>query len=73
MPRRAAKPDSAANPYLAFSAVLAAGLKGIEEELELCPPMEEDSARGLSRQSCVHEGLDLCPTRLVKPWAVRRI
>ena len=43
----ARRPDPAANPYLAFSAVLAAGLKGIEEELELCPPMEEDSAHGL--------------------------
>ena len=28
-------PDPAANPYLAFSALLAAGLKGIEDELEL--------------------------------------
>ncbi|ACV23002.1 glutamine synthetase family protein [Slackia heliotrinireducens] len=32
--------DSAANPYLAIAATLAAGLKGIEEELVLQPPVE---------------------------------
>lgn len=34
--------DSAANPYLAFSVLLAAGLKGIEDELELPPGAEDD-------------------------------
>src|SRR5699024_128203 len=34
--------DSAANPYLAFSVILAAGLRGIEEEREL-PPEAEDN------------------------------
>jgi len=34
--------DSACNPYLAFSVVLAAGLKGIEEKYEL-PPEAEDN------------------------------
>ena len=57
-------PDSAANPYLAFSAVLAAGLKGIEEELELCPPMEEDFARGLSRQELRARGFESLPDTL---------
>jgi glutamine synthetase len=31
-------PDPAANPYLAFSVMLAAGLDGIDKELELPPP-----------------------------------
>ena len=35
-------PDPAANPYLAFAAMLAAGLAGIEEELELCDACEAD-------------------------------
>ncbi len=35
-------PDPACNPYLAFSVMLAAGLKGIEEEYELPDPIEED-------------------------------
>jgi glutamine synthetase len=33
-------PDPACNPYLAFSVLLAAGLKGIEEELKPPPPAE---------------------------------
>jgi glutamine synthetase len=36
-------PDSACNPYLAFSAMLAAGLDGIERELPLPPPLEEQA------------------------------
>jgi glutamine synthetase len=39
--------DSAANPYLAFSLVLAAGLKGIEEGYEL-PAEAEDNVWSLS-------------------------
>ncbi len=35
-------PDPAANPYLAFAAMLAAGLKGIEEGYKLPAPIEED-------------------------------
>ena len=51
-------PDPACNPYLAFSVLLAAGLKGIEEEYPLpfpvtsdvsrMPPEERD-ARGIAR------------------------
>jgi glutamine synthetase len=35
-------PDPACNPYLCFSVLLAAGLKGIEEGLEAPPPVEEN-------------------------------
>ena len=35
-------PDSACNPYLAFSVMLAAGLMGIENEYEIPPPVEEN-------------------------------
>jgi glutamine synthetase len=35
-------PDPACNPYLAFAVMLAAGLKGIENEYELPDPVEED-------------------------------
>lgn len=34
--------DTAANPYLAFAAILGAGLKGIEEGYELPPGAEDD-------------------------------
>jgi glutamine synthetase len=35
-------PDPAANPYLAFACMLAAGLKGIEGQYELSDPIEEN-------------------------------
>ncbi|MBW1721561.1 MAG: glutamine synthetase [Deltaproteobacteria bacterium] len=35
-------PDPACNPYLAFAAMLAAGLEGIEKKYELPDPVEED-------------------------------
>ncbi len=35
-------PDPACNPYLAFAVMLAAGLDGIEKELPLPPPTEEN-------------------------------
>ncbi|MBN2463456.1 MAG: glutamine synthetase [Dehalococcoidia bacterium] len=35
-------PDPACNPYLAFSAMLAAGLEGIEKGYKLPPPVEEN-------------------------------
>jgi glutamine synthetase len=35
-------PDSATNPYLCFALLLAAGLKGIEEEYDLPPGAEDD-------------------------------
>lgn len=37
-------PDSACNPYLAYSVLLAAGLKGIEEGYELPEPAEDNIA-----------------------------
>jgi glutamine synthetase len=50
--------DPACNPYLAFAAMLAAGLDGIERRLPLPPPVEEElfpmeaaelEARGIQR------------------------
>jgi glutamine synthetase len=35
-------PDPACNPYLAFAVMLAAGLKGIEENYAFPDPIEED-------------------------------
>jgi glutamine synthetase len=34
--------DAACNPYLAYALILAAGLKGIEDDYELPPPAEDD-------------------------------
>jgi glutamine synthetase len=35
-------PDPACNPYLAFAAMLAAGMKGVEDKYQLPDPVEED-------------------------------
>lgn len=55
--------DSAANPYLAYSVLLAAGLKGIEEEYELPPEIEED-IWGLSGRERSAMGIEPLPASL---------
>ncbi|TAM70017.1 MAG: type I glutamate--ammonia ligase [Microbacteriaceae bacterium] len=55
--------DSAANPYLAFSLMLAAGLKGIEEEYEL-PAEAEDNVWALSDAERRALGYSQLPTSL---------
>ena len=42
-------PDAAANPYLAFAVTLAAGLKGIEDGLELGDPVDGSSVLSAPR------------------------
>ena len=57
-------PDPAANPYLAFAVMLAAGLKGIEDELELQPPTEDQDLFRMSRQSLREAGIKTLPESL---------
>lgn len=57
-------PDPAANPYLAFSVMLAAGLKGIEDELELPASLDGASVAGLTRQELRERGIDTLPENL---------
>jgi len=56
-------PDPACNPYLAFSVMLAAGLKGVEEKLELEPPVEKDIFK-LSAEAKKAEGIKELPADL---------
>ncbi len=55
--------DSGVNPYLAFSVLLAAGLKGIEEGYEL-PPGSEDDVWGLTGAERRALGMDPLPGSL---------
>jgi glutamine synthetase len=55
--------DSAANPYLAFSLMLGAGLKGIEEQYEL-PAETEDNVWGLTDTERRALGIDPLPQSL---------
>src|SRR5690606_9230315 len=61
--------DSAANPYLAFSVLLAAGLKGLEEEYEL-PAEAEHSMGALSDAERRSMGFDPLPMSLEHALAV---
>ena len=53
-------PDSACNPYLVFAVLLGAGLRGIEEGLELEDPVTEDISE-LSRKQLAEAGYRLMP------------
>ncbi|MFT4147855.1 MAG: type I glutamate--ammonia ligase [Micrococcaceae bacterium] len=55
--------DSAANPYLAYSVIIAAGLKGIEEKYEL-PEEAEDNVWALTNTERKSLGLRPLPTSL---------
>ncbi|MFP5360688.1 MAG: glutamine synthetase family protein [Actinomycetes bacterium] len=57
--------DSTANPYLAFAVLLAAGLKGIEEGLEL-PEGAEDDVWELSNAERRAMGYEPLPTSLAE-------
>jgi glutamine synthetase len=56
-------PDPACNPYLAFSVVLAAGLKGIEENYEL-PPETTANLYELTDEERMAEGIGMLPGSL---------
>ena len=56
-------PDPACNPYLAFSVILAAGLKGIEEGYEL-PPEAVDEIDGSSPEELRARGITSLPEDL---------
>jgi glutamine synthetase len=56
-------PDPGCNPYLAFSVMLAAGLKGIEEGYDL-PPEATDNIYELTDDERRAEGIDSLPGSL---------
>lgn len=57
-------PDPSANPYLVFAAILAAGLKGIEEELPLPDPIEDKRLFKASRHELRQAGVAVLPESL---------
>lgn len=57
-------PDPAANPYLLFAAMLAAGMKGIEDGLELPKPVELADVAGLTEAQVHAKGIPTVPTTL---------
>ena len=61
--------DPAANPYLAFALLLAAGLKGVDEGYEL-PPGAEDDVWNLTESERRALGIDPLPQNLAEAIAV---
>lgn len=57
-------PDPACNPYLAFAAMIMAGLKGIEDELPLRAPVEGRDLAKSTRQELTEEGAECLPENL---------
>jgi glutamine synthetase len=57
--------DAACNPYLAFAAVLAAGMKGIEDGYDL-PREAEDDVWSLTDRERRALGLDALPSSLAE-------
>ena len=57
-------PDPSANPYLAFAVMLAAGLKGIEDELEPPAPNEGQDLSRATRQELREQGVQTLPDNL---------
>ncbi len=56
-------PDSACNPYLAFAVMLAAGLDGIEREIPLRAPTEENVFE-IPPKELAARGIDMLPSSL---------
>ena len=56
-------PDPASNPYLVFSAVLAAGLDGIKKKMDPGDPVQEDIYK-MSRTERRKRGIDTLPANL---------
>lgn len=57
-------PDPAANPYLAFASMLAAGLAGIEQGLELQPPLSAAEVEQMSAAEREKAGVRELPHNL---------
>jgi len=58
-------PDPAANPYLAFAAMLGAGLKGIKDGYKLAKPVEDDIFH-MSAQEMKRHGIAFLPASLIE-------
>ncbi len=59
-------PDPSSNPYLAFNAMLAAGLDGIDKKLECPPPLNNINIYELTEQEREEMGVRMLPGSLIE-------
>ncbi len=59
-------PDPSANPYLAFNAILAASLDGIESNLEIPSPLNNINVYDLTREERDAMGISMLPGSLIE-------
>ncbi|HAF48744.1 MAG TPA: type I glutamate--ammonia ligase [Anaerolineaceae bacterium] len=59
-------PDPSSNPYLAFNAMLAAGLDGIEKDLPCPKPLNQLNVYDLSEDERVELGIEMLPSSLLE-------
>ena len=64
-------PDPACNPYLAFSCLLRAGIKGIEEKLKVPEPVEENVYR-MGEEERKKRGIGSLPGSLIEAIEIAR-
>jgi glutamine synthetase len=58
-------PDPVCDPYLAFAALLKAGMEGIEEEMKVPKPCVQN-VYGLSKRELASRGIDMLPANLAE-------
>ena len=59
-------PDPSSNPYLALAAMLGAALDGIDNELEIAPPMNNINIYHLAQEERDEKGIDSLPGSLAE-------
>jgi glutamine synthetase len=57
-------PDPSTNPYLAFNAMLAAGLDGVEKDLDCPEPLNQMNVYELTEEKRASMGIDMLPGSL---------
>jgi len=63
-------PDPSSNPYLAFNAMLAAGLDGIDRDLNCPEPLTQLNTYELSKEARLELGIEMLPGSLFEALSV---
>ena len=59
-------PDPSSNPYLAFNAMLAAGLDGVDNQLQCPEPLNQVNVYELTEEARLERGIEILPGSLLE-------